>query len=306
MRRPLSLIVCLCLVPLALVACGDDEKEFSVSAAEAAKATLAKESAKVKLTQEIQGGGIPVPISMKAEGVTSMGDSPKLDLTFDLASLLSLAGAPSGTDGKLRVLYTDGKVYVDPPAIEQVKLPDGATWVTADLGEIVKAMGVDASAFGEFMRITPDQQLKGLEAAGDLKKVGEEKIGGVDTTHYTASIKLSDYIAQLEGEQKANAEKALKELEKLAGPEASKQLDKPQKVDFWLDGDNLMRRMVQTIETPAQQGVPAIKIKQTMDLSDYGTKVDVTPPAKDETYDATDDLLPLLEQAAKQQGLTTG
>jgi hypothetical protein len=306
MRRLLPLILCLSLVPLVLAACGEDEQEFSVSAAEAAKATRAEQSAKATLVTEVSGGGIPLPVTVKADGVTSVTGDPKMDLTFDLGPLLSLAGAPAAGDGKLRVVLADGDLFVDPPAVDQLELPGGAQWVTADLSTLVKSLGVDASAFSELLRLTPDQQLTGLEASGDLKEVGTETVDGVKTKHYKGTLKLSDYVAALPAEKRDAARKALDELEKLAGPEAGKQLDEPQPFDVWLGEDKLMRRLVQTTDVPAQNGVPAMKVKQTMELGDYGTKLDVTAPDKSDTYDATDDLKGLLKSAAAQQGLTTG
>lgn len=299
MRRLLPLI--LCLSALVLVACGSDDasgggdQEFSFSAAETAKATREHDAAKVDMVVEMSGAGLPMPVSLKADGTTGI-KKPAMDVTFDVGSLLQLAGAPDAGDGKLRVLFTDGKLWVDPPEVEQVKLPGGATWVTADVNQLLKAVGVDVNAFKQFLNVTPDQQITMLQAAGDLEEVGTEELDGVETTHLSGTVTVKQIIEQLPAEQKAAAEKALKDLEKLAGgEEAAKQLDAPQKVDYWIGEDKLIRRLVQTTEIPAQQGVPGAKLKITMNLSDYGTKLDIAPPADDETYDATKDL----EQALK-------
>jgi hypothetical protein len=304
MRRLLPLLACLtALVPLGLVAagCGEDES-FSVSAAEAAKATRAEEAAKVTFKADVQGAGLPVPISLKGQGVSAISDA-KMDLTFDFGSLLQLAGAKVA-DGKARVLLDGGDVWVDPPAVEGLDLPGGATWVTADLTELLKSAGVDASGYGELMRLTPDQQLAALEAADGIKEVGKEEINGEQTVHLKGTLKLDDYLEVLPPDRRAEAEKAIEELKKLPGTDGS-EFETPQNVDMWIGEDKLLRRMISSMKTPAQQGVPAMSMKITMDMSDYGTKLDVTPPAADETYDATKDLSTALKQTARQQGLPT-
>jgi hypothetical protein len=218
-----------------------------------------------------------------------------MDLTFDFGTLLALAGAAG--DGKTRVLLDGSDVYVDPPALENLKLPGGARWVTADLGRLLEGLGIDASGFGELFRISPDQQLAALEAAGSVKEVGREKIDGVDTVHLRGTVKPSDYVKGLPADRRAAAEKALKELDKLPGAEG-RSFDQATPVDMWIGEDKLLRRMVQKTTIPAQQGVPATKVDITLDFSDYGTKLDIAAPPRDDVYDATKALEQGLEQGA--------
>jgi hypothetical protein len=298
MRRLLPFLAALAaLVPSAALAvgCGDSSEEFTVSAAQAAEATRAANAAKITLTATISGAGLPVPMTVKGQGVTATGE-PKMDLTFDLGSLLALAGAPG--DGRTRVLLDGSRVFVDPPAVKNLKLPGGATWVTADIGKVLGALGVDATGFGELLRISPDQQLGALKAAGSVKEVGREQIDGEQTVHLRGTVKPSDYLAALPADRRAAAEKALKELEKLPG--ASKDsLDQTTPVDMWVGEDKLLRRMIQKTTIPAQRGVPQSTMQVRMDLRDYGTKLDVAAPPKAEVYDATDDLERALKQSAQ-------
>jgi hypothetical protein len=294
MRRLLILLAALAaLVPLA-AGCGDDD-EFSVSASEAAAATREAEGAKVAMTMKMRGMGLPVPLTTKADGVTALTE-PRMDVTFDFGSLMSLGGA--GGDGKTRVLVDGADVFVDPPAIRGLDLPGGAQWVTADLREVLDAMGIDPSGFGELMRMSPDQQLAALEATGDVKEVGKEEIRGEQTVHLRGSVRLSDYIDALPAERGEAARKALDELSKLPGADAS-ELDAPTPFDMWIGEDKLVRRITSKVTTPAQQGVPGGEMEIRMDFSDFGTPVDVSAPDTADVHDATSDLVRALKAAAR-------
>jgi hypothetical protein len=304
-RRPLALIAALvALVPAGAVAagCGSDDLT-SVSAAEAAASTSAAETARTSMTMKMSGMSLPLPMTVKAEGVTSMSE-PKMDLVFDFGQLMQLAGA--GDDGKVRVLLDQGEMFVDPPAIDGLELPGGAQWITADLGEALAAMGIDAAGFSELMRISPEQQVAALKAAGSVKTVGEEKIAGVRTTHMRGTVKLADYLQALPADRRERAEKALKELDKLPGADGQS-LDRPTPLDMWVDEDKLVRRMTSKSTIPAQNGVPEGRYEMTMDFTDFGTELNVDPPPSGDVWDATDEISRVLEQAASaQSGTTTG
>jgi hypothetical protein len=303
--RPFALIAVLAaLVPATVVAagCGSDDLP-SVSAAEAAASTSAAESARVDMTMKMSGMGLPLPMNVKATGVSSMSE-PRMDVTMDFGQLMQLAGA--GGDGKVRMLLDDGDLFVDPPAIEGLELPGGATWITADLGKALEAMGLDVTGLSELMRISPEQQIAGLEAAGTVKTVGEETVGGVKTTHMRGTVKLSDYLEALPADRRKRAQKALRDLEKL--PDAQGQsLDEPTPVDMWVDEDKLVRRMTSTATIPAQNGVPEGNYEMTMDFTDFGTKLDIDKPSSGDVWDATNKIADALKAgAAGPGGATTG
>lgn len=304
-RRPFALIAALAaLVPATVVAagCGSDELH-SVSAAEAAASTSAAKTARVAMTMKVSGMALPLPMTVKAKGVSSMSE-PRMDITMDFGQLLQLAGA--GSDGKVRMLLDGGDLFVDPPAIEGLDLPGGATWITADLAKALKAMGIDATGFSELMRISPEQQIAALEAAGSVKTLGTEKVDGVKTTHLRGTVKASDYLQALPADRRKRAERALESLKKLPGGEAQ-DFDAPTPVDMWIDKDDLVRRMTSKATLPAQNGAPGGRYEMTMSFTDFGTKLDIRKPAADDVWDATDEIVNTLRSAAAaQSGTTTG
>ena len=283
--RLILLLVALALPAGLMASCGSEDIESSVNVAEAAAATRDAETARIKMTMEVQGAGTPIPMEFTGEGVTGTRE-PQMDVTFDFGPLLAAFGG--GPDGKTRMIFKDGDVFVDPPPIKGFELPGGATWVTADVAEIAEAAGIDVGGLGELMRMTPEQQLAGLEAAGSIEKVGEEEIDGANTTHLKGTVKFDDYLRALPAEKRARIEKLIDQVEALPGGESVRRdLDRPTPVELWVDDDSRIRRIKQETKVPAQQGVPGGSFAMTMDYSDFGTELNIDPPEGDEVWDAT-------------------
>ena len=301
LRRPLAALVALLALAPVAAGCGSDDLT-SVSADQAAASTREAETAKTNLTLKMSGMGLPLPVTVKGSGVTSTSDA-KADLTLDFGQIAAALGI---ADSKTRILLDGGSVFVDPPEVQGMTLPGGAKWVTADFGQALQGMGIDASGLGEIMRISPEQQLAALKAAGSVKNVGKEKIDGVETAHLRGTVKLADYLKALPADRRAKAQKAIDELNKLPGGTGD-DFDRPTPVDMWVDEDKLVRRITSKTTIPAQNGVAAGNYEMTMNFSDFGAKLDVKQPAAGQVYDATDDITRALKQAKRQQsGTTTG
>jgi hypothetical protein len=115
----------------------------------------------------------------------------------------------------------------------------------------------------------------------DVRKVGEEDLNGVSTTHYRVDLDLS----------------------KLAGGDSAQerklraQLGDSVPMDLWIDEDGLTRRQQirMTVKDTAENGgadasARQARAKVVMDFSGFGTEVDVAAPAPAETVDVTDKL----------------
>ena len=295
MRRlilPFAVLVAL-VAALAASGCGEDDNA-SISAAEAAEGTRAAETARIGFRLKLSGMGLPQEVTVTGKGVAATA-APRMDVTLDFGELIELFGAAG--DGRARLLLDDGPVYLDPPAVPGIELPDGATWVTADLGRALDALGVDAGGLAELMRLTPEQQLDALAAAGSVKTVGEETIDGTETTHLRGTVKLSDFVQALPPERRERARKAIRQLDRLPGGEVES-FDAPTPVDMWVDEDRRLRRMTQAAPLPAQEGVPAGRFEMTLDFTDYGTALDIREPRGDDVFDATETIVDALRGAA--------
>jgi hypothetical protein len=300
MRRPAAVLLALAAVaPATLTAagCGADDVDPRTAVAEAAQATQRAESARLTIRTTVSGIGSPIPLTVTGRGVTATREA-KLDVTFDFGPLLALAGA--GGDGRTRLLVPGGDVFVDPPALPGLSVPGGRRWVGVDLREVTEAAGLDAGALEAFARIDPASQLAALKAAGSIERVGEADVAGTPTTHYRGRVRLSDYVRGLPADRRADAQEAIRDLERLTG-----EADAPMPVELWVDDESLVRRMTSRSEVPAQDGRRGGSVELTMELSDFGTRVVADPPPAREVYDATERAGGLLEQA-RDQGLLGG
>ena len=111
--------------------------------------------------------------------------------------------------------------------------------------------------------------------SGDVKKLGDEQVRGVDATHYRATDDLRKLPSVVPEATRAAAKATVDKTIQLTGTRMIP-------VDVWIDGDNLVRRLEQKL---AAQGMP---ITQRIELYDFGTKVDVEPPPAREVKDLSD------------------
>lgn len=283
----------------AVAGCGADDA-VGLDVARAATATAEKGTARIALKVSVAGAGLPLPLDLDAKGVTALGE-PKGKLTFDLAPLLRLAGAPAGTPGDLELRFGGSTVYARPPRVAQLRIPGDKAWVSLELGRVATALGLPTKGLGKLFTIEPAAQLRALKAAKSLKAVGKEKIDGTETTHYRGTYRLSDLVKTLPAAERAEVEQAVRKVDGLAAG-AKTNVNAAVPADLWVDEDGVTRKFLSTTKLPAQNGQPAGTIKQSFVLSDFGVALDAAPPAATETYDATDAVSGALRQVAAAGG----
>ncbi|MEU1291965.1 hypothetical protein ABZ439_05935 [Streptomyces sp. NPDC005840] len=223
-------------------------------------------SARVKISTAVALGG-------KSETITGAGVMDFADGTSQLTM------GQSGKNLEQRVV--DKTLYQKPPE-GTGGLPGGKTWLKIDLKKLAEsgATGSDrASDPADTFAYSKSLSTK------DAKKIGEENVGGVDTTHYRVLLDI-DKLAKGD-EQKA---------EKLR-----ETLGESVPVDLWVDGKGLTRRQqIETTVKAPQSGSSSdkaeTKVKVVMDFSDFGTDVNVEAPPAADTADMTDKLIQLNPQ----------
>jgi len=268
---------------LALTSCGAEEAA-GVNAAQAAEATGKQGTARMTMSMKMSGLGLPNPMRLKADGVTALRE-PRARIRMDLGSLLALAGASRETKGGLEMLIDGADFYVKPPKLDGLRIPGDKSWVALDLRALAEAAGLPADGLGAIFALDPSSQMRALKAAKGLKEVGKEDVGGVETTHFKGTYRLSDFIAGLPEAKRAQARKAVAAMKRIGGKEAG--LDRPTPAELWVDEDDLMRRMRVSSKLPAQSGVPPGSFVIDYELRDFGAKLDTTAPPASESYDAT-------------------
>ncbi|MEU9643226.1 hypothetical protein [Streptomyces sp. NPDC048188] len=197
--------------------------------------------------------------SARVESTTVMGR----ELSLKAAGVL---GWRDGLTGTLTITYTGGTTAetmrrLGTTAMEARYLPDayyaemgdefaervgGRHWIRYVYEDLEKLGGDAGAGFADQMRrTTPNQAVKLLLTAGDVRKVGEETTRGRRTTHWSGTV----------------------------GGESA------QSVDIWVDDRDLLVKKVERGRTKTGE------LTQTAHYSDYGVAVPAERPPTEDTAD---------------------
>ncbi|TQJ85675.1 hypothetical protein FBY22_4468 [Streptomyces sp. SLBN-31] len=175
---------------------------------------------------------------------------------------------------QLEQRVVDHVLYEKPPAASG-QLPKGKSWMKVDL----RRLDTSRSGGGAAMSDPADSfaYTKSLSEK-DVRKVGEETVNGVSTTHYRAALDLSE-LAKGDSARE-------RELRDRLGDSVP--------VDLWIDENGRTRRqqLQMTVKNSARSTGSSAFPRQThakvvMNFSDFGTAVDVAAPPAGQTVDVT-------------------
>ncbi|MEV6885046.1 hypothetical protein [Streptomyces sp. NPDC051135] len=205
------------------------------------------------------------------ERATGRAGSARLESTTVMGRELSLKAAGvlgwrDGLTGTLTITYTGGTTAetmrrLGTTAMEARYLPDayyaemgdefaervgGRHWIRYAYEDLEELGGDAGAGFADQMRrTTPNQAVKLLLTAGDVRKVGEETTRGRRTTHWSGTV----------------------------GGESA------QSVDIWVDDRDLLVKKVERGRTKTGE------LTQTAHYSDYGVAVPAERPPAEDTAD---------------------
>ncbi|MFF9568272.1 hypothetical protein [Streptomyces sp. NPDC014685] len=238
--------------------------------------------------------------SAKVEGTTQMGTTMSMKQTGSIDWSDGLTGAmeitytggtmadaikQSGGNGTMQARYfKNGYVVNMGDAFAQQS--GGKHWINYSYADIAEMAGASGEAMKQQMEnTTPDQGVKSLLASGDVKKVGEEDVRGVPTTHYSGTVDVAELTAknsELDADQLAQLKKQLSD----AGITT-------EQVDIWVDKNDLL------VKKTERGQMKTGELNSTVYYSDYGVDASVEMPAASDTVDFKE----LLKQ---QQGAAGG
>ena len=268
---------------LSLAACGDDADDPGTQAASltpqrlalVADRTTATDGVRMSLeqTMTVAGqGSIPMSAEGRFDTKRQRGD---MTMSMDTSSL-----AGGGEAVQQRMIFDGLTLYMSSPILQQI-LPAGKRWTKLDLGAFGKHAGLDLGALmSQGASQDPTQVLAYLKAAsGDVSRVGSEAVRGVPTTHYKATIDFRKMPDSAPADQRAAVRRSIEQLIELSGASTAP-------IEVWIDEDGLARRLLTTTTTGT--AAQRVKLRQRIDLYDFGTKVDVTIPPASAVVDAGD------------------
>ncbi|GAA3119848.1 lipoprotein [Streptomyces rameus] len=242
----------------------------------------------------------PIAALRSAEQSTDKAESAKVRSTTSVGDLMAMTanGAltwDNGLKGNLTITYTGGQMAemmkkAGTQSMEARYLPDayyahmgdafaqrasGKHWLKYSYDDLAKLGGASGSYMkDQIQNATPNQSVKMLLASGDVKKVGEEKISGVATTHYSGTVNVAD-LADKTTNLSASQLSALKKQLSQAGVTTDT-------VDLWINDQNLLVKKTEKAATA--QGTMTNSTLYT----DYGVKVTAEAPPASDTKDFAD------------------
>ncbi len=166
--------------------------------------------------------------------------------------------------GGVRVILQGDVAYVK---LDMLKTLVGATkpWIRLDLKQLGSQAGVNVDQFlGQAQQFDLKTSAALLTASKDVKSVGSEQVGGVDTTHYSGTFPVDEAVKQLPEEQRG----------RLQGELASA---KDVRFDAWIDAQGLPRKVELSGGKP-----DAGTFKATAMFKSFNEPVSIEAPAADQ------------------------
>jgi hypothetical protein len=240
----------------------------------AATTTSTGQSFRVDSTTALQLPGSSQRVALDGRG--SFDPKTKRGrLAVDLSDLSTLLRTPTGT----ALMILDGSaVYMRIPFLSAA-LPGAKPWLKLDLEKSARTRGVDLTGFLQLGRGgDPTQTLSYLRAAGKVKKAGSDKVRGVETTHYRATIDFDKVPSTVRPAERARVRRAIRRLEQVTG---LRELP----VEVWVDAQGRVRRL--RVHEALNLGTGTAEMTVDSQLYDFGVPVQATPPPASSVTDLT-------------------
>jgi hypothetical protein len=200
----------------------------------------------------------------------------RMQLSMDLSKAAALAGE-SDLVGRMTIVEDGLVMYVSSSVFGRM-LPGGKSWIRLDLTKMAGLSGFDLSALTSGPT-DPRASLEQLRKAGNVVKIGPQKVGGVATTRYSVLVDLRQGLDKLGEAQRAAMEQVLDRLESAGGRYVP--------ADAWVDADGYLRRFKMAIPNYLGSGS---SVSLTMSLFGFGDAVNIAVPPVEQVVDLTDRL----------------
>jgi hypothetical protein len=247
----LSLLLIL-VVLNSLLNSGGGESPFNPNpVAAAAQRTEELPGMRMKLSMQLTTEASPSPTEITGRG-TFNGDDNLTEFTYDAA----IEGKQLSFDA---VMSEDAWYFRYPQFADQ--MPEGKEWIKLDGfpgQEDLSSPGVG----------NPDESLAMLRTNGDVEKLGQAKIGRVQTTRYRVTMSPEGVVEALRAQGKDEL------AEQLEG--SGSQITGPVHAEVFITPGGMLRRM-RTVTTVVTDG-KVVTTEIRADLFDYGIHPDIQIP----------------------------
>ncbi|MEU7690818.1 MULTISPECIES: DUF1396 domain-containing protein [Microbispora] len=166
--------------------------------------------------------------------------------------------------GGVRVILQGDVAYVK---LDMLRTLVGATkpWIRLDLKQLGSQAGVDIEQYlAQAQQFDLKTSAAMLTASKDVKPVGTEQVGGVDTTHYSGTFPVAEAIKQLPEDRRGHVQDELANAKDVT-------------FDAWIDGQGLPRKVELNGGKPG-----AGTFKATAMFKSFNEPVSIKAPAADQ------------------------
>ena len=257
-----SMAAAMALALLAACSGGGDDAVDVVRAAP--EKTIDAGSAKVAINISVASAGTAGAVT--GEGAFDLANG-RGTMTLNLGAFGATFGASS-----LEAVLDGSTIFVKlPPQLATAAKP----WVRIDLATLSQQAGVDIGSLGQLQSIDPSQALRFLEGAiDDMEKVGEEQVRGEGTTHYRGTVDLRKARDEVDADARPAVDQAIESLGTSTFP-----------ADVWIDDDGRLRKL--GFEIARTDSGPSSAGRVELELYEFGTQVNASPPAANQVTDLT-------------------
>ncbi|WP_328671503.1 DUF1396 domain-containing protein [Streptomyces sp. NBC_00322] len=239
------------------------QKPLRVTLAAAVKRAADQNEKLTSLSYRMKG---QVPGGGTIEGQAAMALKP-------LAMRMKMKQKSAGENAEVEIRLVGGVMYLNGGEKAAAEL-GGKTWLKFDLSGLRKGGQDPLAGLGGQADRNPTEDSSSLTAAKDLKKVGQETVDGVSTTHYAGTVPLDVMRASLKGEDAATRQRREKSLEKYEEMGV-----KALTMDMWIDGNDHTKQF--RTRAAAEKG----PLDLTITFLDYNKPVVVKAPPASATAD---------------------
>jgi LppX_LprAFG lipoprotein len=267
-----ALVLLLAALALGSAACGSESAagpapEDAVALAASNTTDAGTYKADVTGSTEIAGQTVDVSGTGEFDGKSRQGH-------------MSLTTSVAGQDIDMELVSVFPLVYIRYPPGLLPGLSAEKPWVKLDLEQLGEQVGLDLGQLVQAGQSDPSQGLQFLRGVSDVESVGEEEVRGVPTTHYTGTVDLRS---------RSETDPALEDtIEQLIQQTGISEVP----VEVWIDEDNFVRRMKQTMEGATAGPGMTMDMTTTTELYDFGTDITVEEPPAGKVIDLQDLLQP--------------
>ncbi|TQS16547.1 DUF1396 domain-containing protein [Microbispora hainanensis] len=186
--------------------------------------------------------------------------------------------------GGVRVILQGDVAYVK---LDMLRTLVGATkpWIRLDLKQLGSQAGVDIEQYlAQARQFDLKTSAAMLTASKDVKPVGSEQVGGVDTTHYSGTFPVAEAVKQLPEDRRGHLQAELANAKDVT-------------FDAWIDAQGLPRKVELNGGKPG-----AGTFKATAMFKSFNEPVSIKAPAADQVGE----LPQTLPDTTRQPSGTTG